>query len=76
VRKISIGVDAIIDNIDTKIKTKIKSVISYSIGFIPYLVYILLKQSPNYPSSLFTDMVAVTITLFLLFMRYKTGGWN
>ena len=68
-RIISIGVDA-------KVKNEIKSVLSYSIAFLPALIYIGFSYTPNYLNGLFSDVIVSIITVFLLFMRYKTGGWG
>lgn len=76
-RKISIGVcQAILDNVNDKVKNEIKSVLSYSIAFLPALIYIGFSYTPNYLNGLFSDVIVSIITVFLLFMRYKTGGWD
>lgn len=54
----------------------IKIIISYSIAFLPALVYTLLRQQPNYVGGTFTDISVVFITIVLLYGRYKNENWN
>ena len=62
--------------LNTIVKNEIKSVLSYSIAFLPALIYIGFSYTPNYLNGLFSDVIVSIITAFLLFMRYKTGGWD
>ena len=73
---VAIGFDAILDNIGDGVKKTIKNILSYSIAFTPALIYIGFSYTPNYLNGTFSDVIVSIITAFLLFMRYKTGGWN
>ena len=73
---VAFGFDTILDNTNARVKKVIKTILSYSIAFLPALIYVGFSYMPNYLNGTFSDVIVAIMTVFLLFMRYKTGGWD